>query len=372
MYFYQLLIVIIVFFSIREVFSKNVNNSVFNFVYFLLILMATFRYGQLGDYFGYMYLYNYPQVIMAKDPGFGLLILLFRSFNIDYTIFMSSLSFLCMVMMYPFFKKTCGRSFIALLIFYSYTFIYGPMGAIRQGICLALLLWMYPLLINEKYKMYVLFVILGCFIHLSFIIAFIFPFFIRWRIFHRHEFVAIIIFFTIIGFLGINFTNYLPEFLKARTYTKTDVVEGAGILQIGLRLLIILPLLFYKAKENTNAYYAKAICLMGYCVYCLFSSDSLVAGRLEFYMRIFICMFVGYIIYNEGYKFKKQFIPFIFLLVSVHIVIWYKNMDFVRENGGYLPNITVYNMPFVSILNQNDIDEYALIRYDNEVLMKEP
>lgn len=372
MYLYQLVAILLIVLSIREIKMHKSSVSLFNFMYFLMTIMATFRYGQLGDYFGYMYLYNFPSSMMAKDPGFGLLIVLSNALGLDYTVFVSFLSFLCMALAYRFFSTICHYSFLALFVFYSFLFIYGAMAGFRQGLCLSLLVNVYTLLIERKYKLFYVYVLLGCFIHLSFIIAFLMPFIINIKFFHRKEVWFLILFCTFIAFIGIRFSVLLPSFIVSRLYNENGETSDAGFLQIALRFSILLPVLLYNAKEKSDAYYAKSLTIFGYCMFCLLSSDTLVAGRLEYYFRIFICVFLSYIIYKETKLNLYMMKPFLFFLLFVHIVVLYKNLDFCIDNGNYKPHIHVYNLPYVSIFNPNDIDNYSTIRYDNSRLMVEP
>ena len=318
-----------------------------------MTFMATFRYGQMDDYFNYNINYENPDIYMDIDPLFGLLILLFKSISLEYTVFVAIISLSCMLLSYRFFCETCKNSCLSLLIFYSYTFMMCPMSSIRQGLCLGLLMYLYPLLINRS-KWYYLWVILGSFIHLSFLIALFIPFILKFHFYNKKIVLFSIVGLTVLAFVGLSIATLLP--IERITYYE----EGEGVsiwLRMILRILIITPVILFKPEENTDGYNAKVICLIGYALYCLFSFNDLVAGRLEYYFRTFMCLFVAYLINNN--KRTSRYLSQLGLLLLLHIFLWFKNIDAGIDRMSYKEGITALNFPYISVFNKAELKEYS-------------
>lgn len=316
-----------------------------------MTFVAVFRYGQQSDYFNYFSVYLYPeQRYLTVDPLFGFIILISKSFSIDYVVFSAVWSLLCMLLSYRFFYKDCEYSCLSLLCFYSYTYLMCPMSAIRQALCLALLLYMYHNLKDKRYKRFYIFLIIGCFIHLSFIVCLILPFLMHLKIYNKKIVYYLIVAFVGLAIVGISLMQFLP-LERVNTYVES---EGySTIVRMALRLLIIIPVLLYKPSYGTDGYYAKAICLIGFFIYCIFSFSDLIAGRFEYYFRTFICLFVAYMISNFEWKFRAC-VQLVLILV-VHTFLWYKNIDAEIERWSYREGITPINFPYISVFNKSQL-----------------
>ena len=351
---YYIVLAILLLFSSIEVLTGKRSERWFNVSYLLMTVMATFRYGQMDDYFNYYFNFEHPEVYGLIDPLFGLLIGLFKAFSIGYPVFIALLSLTCMLLSYRFFLKNCGYSCISLLMFYSYTFMMCPMSSIRQGICLALLMYMFPLLVEKNKKLFYLGVFVGCFIHLSFIVVLILPFLLKLRIYNRSFVIYLVGGLTVFAFLGISVAALLP--IDRVTYYE----EGEGgsiIIRMGLRALIIIPVLLFKPDEKTDGYYAKAICLIGYGIYCVLSFNDLVAGRLEYYFRSFIFLYTAFLVQN--YLRTSRMLAHLSLLMLVHVFLWFKNIDAGITSMSYKEGITAFNFPYISVFDKSELKEYS-------------
>ncbi len=351
---YYLVLFILIMFSAIEVVSGKRSERWFNVSYFLMTVMATFRYGQMDDYFNYYINYEHPEIYGLIDPLFGLLIGVFKAFSIGYPVFIALLSLTCMLLSYRFFHKDCGFSCLSLLTFYGYTFMLCPMSSIRQGICLALLMFMFPWLKEKKNKRFYFWVIVGCFIHLSFIVALILPWLLKLKIYNKVIVIYMALGLTAFAIVGISVTAFLP-LERLATYQEG---EGASIIiRMALRILIIIPVLLFEPEEGTDGYYAKAICLIGYAMYCVLSFNDLVAGRLEFYFRSFICLYAAFLVQN--YVRTSRMLANLGLLMFVHIFLWIKNVDAAIDRMNYKEGITAFNFPYISVFNKAELNEYS-------------
>lgn len=350
---YQFILLVLIFFSGIEVFTGKKSRLWFNISYLLMTFVAVFRYGQMDDYFNYFQYYENPSIYMEIDILYGAIITLFKACSIHYIVFCAFFSLVCMILAYRFFAQDCEYSCLSLLIFYCYTFLLCcPMGAFRQGICLSLLLFLYHRIKEKKDKVFYFCVIVGSFIHLSFIILLVLPFLMRLKIYNSTFVVYAIIGFSALAFVGISIAQFLP--FERITYYQEG--EGVGIwLRMGLRILMIIPVLLYKPDYGSDGYYAKAICLVGFVIYCVLSFNDLVAGRFEYYFRTFLCLFAAYLVTNYEWKFRAS--VQLFLLLVVHLVLWYKNMSVEIERWDYKEGTTVFNFPFISVFDKSELKE---------------
>lgn len=351
---YYLVLVILVSFSGIEIFTGKRSFLWFNISYFLMTFMATFRYGQMDDYFNYYINYEHPDLYMIVDPLFGLLILAFKSISIGYPVFIALLSLVCMLLSYRFFRDECECSCLSLLLFYGFTFLNCPMSAIRQAICLALLMHIFPLLRQHKYKSYYVWVLIGSFIHLSFAVVLILPMLLKLRIYNEAYVVYLVAGLAALAFVGISIVQFIP--MDRIAFYEGG--EGASILfRMALRILIIIPVLMFYPEEETNGYYAKAICIIGFALYCLLSFNDLVAGRLEYYFRTFICLFAAYLLSNNTKT--SRMLSHLSLLAVLHIFLWFKNIDAGIERMSYREDITAFNFPYISVFDKSELQEYS-------------
>ena len=355
---YQIILLILLFFSGIEVFSGKKSRLWFHLSYFLMTFVAVFRYGQMDDYFTYFLYYEDPSIYMEVDILYGALTQLFKACSIHFIFFSALVSLLCMILAYRFFARDCEYSCLSLLIFYCYTFLVCcPLGAFRQGICLSILLFLYHRIKENENKAFYFWVIVGSFIHLSFVIVLILPFLMHLKIYNKPWVIYIIIGLSTLSFVGISIAQFLP-FERIIYYQ-----EGGGVdiwLRMGLRILIIIPILLYKPEEGSDGYYAKAICIVGYAIFRLLSFNDLVAARLEFYFRTFLCLFVAYMIANYQWKFRAGVQLCLFLFV--HLVLWYKNVGAGIERMNYKEGTTPFNFPFISVFDKSELKEYSGIK----------
>ncbi len=352
---YQLVLIILVIFSFIEVFTGKRSRIWFNIAYLLMCFIAIFRYGQLSDYFSYMTYYNNPALYEQIDPLFGGIIFCFKSLSLDFEVFMSSISALCMFLPYRFFKEDCGYSCIGLLLFYCFGFLMCPMEATRQGICLALLLYLYPAIKHKNYVKFYVCVFIGCFIHLSFIVVSIIPFIASLKFFNKTCVIYALVGLTLFAFTGSVLSTLFQPFQRVMAYEDSN---GESILlQMMLRILIILPVLLYKPKQGSDGYYSKAICITGYALYCLLSFNTLVAGRVEYYFRTFLCLFVAYVSLRPAFLFLRS--SMMTLLIALHVFIYFKSLYAVLTWYQYHNDVTVFNFPYISVFNEEDFAKYS-------------
>jgi len=336
-----------------------------------MTVIVTFRYGQHADYFAYLMYYDKP-VLAIRDPGFMGIILLFRWLGFSKIAFSAIISFLTMVLAYPFFKNTCKKSIIALLIFWSYCYITCSMCAIRQGLVLGIVLSSfayYPRIKNKKtWITYSLIIILCGTIHMSVLVALIFPFISRLEIEKNKWIIPIaVILGSLLMIVGSSFVvSYLPSFAQERVY---DADNESKWFQLLLRLSILFSVLLISdsKREDNDIQAARNIILFGFVFYGLLSFSGTTAGRIEYYSRMFVCLIAGVASANK--KRSSNIVVGLFLIVVIHSSLWIRNMDVEIKRAHYRSGISVANVPFITIFNKEDFDKNAQGISDHEIIM---
>lgn len=353
---YYLIFVVLLFFGAIEIVTKKKMGILFDAVFVLMTCMVMFRYGQLTDYPTYETDYYYPGWAGITDPFYTSLTESLNLLGISYKVFVFVVGALTMGLAYPFLAKFCNKSITSLFIFYTYEFLIMPMSAVRQGFTVALLLYVFYLLLENKKRKFYIVVCLGSVIHFSILAVLLIPFFYDKRFYNEWYVTSALAGLTIFALVTPDLTSYIPEFLSNRSLGE---YEDSRLIQVVIRLLLILPVLYIKPQYGTLTYFAKAICIIGYALYCLMAFSSLISGRLEFYFRVFLCMFVACVIYMEE---KSRLTDLILLgIIMVHVVLFFKNMNAFISQGDYDPEkVTMFNFPYVSIFNEDELQYYKL------------
>lgn len=319
-----------------------------------MTFMAMFRYGQLADYFNYKDLYEGRNSMEeGRDPLFYLFEDFCINLGLDFEIFVIIIGAISMIVIYPFFVKHCQKSITALLVFYSYIFLILPMTAMRQGLCVSLLLWNYSFLIEGKMWRFYVTLLIGCFIHLSMLVAILIPLLYRKTWYNSNLMVFVIIGMTMVALITPDLSHYTMVFGN-RAF---EADAGSRILQVSIRALLIIPVLLIKPEYKTNGYYAKAICIIGYCVYCLMSFSVLVSARLEFFFRVFMCLLVSFALFSM--ERTRIFRLLMSSILVIHVFLFFKNMDAAIEQGDYNKDkVSMFSFPYISIFDKDELNQY--------------
>ena len=353
---YYFIFAVLLFFSAIEISAYRKSVLWFNIVYSLLTLMVMFRYGQLADYFNYEMLYENPDAMGEwRDPLYFVLEKVCIWSGINYKGFVFIVGGITMSLAYPFFSRCCNHSAAALFIFYCYVFLVLPMSAMRQGICLGLLLWAYTSLLEERKLWFYVIMVVGTFIHFSMFAIILIGLFYRKDWYNRGFVKWVVLGLTVFALVTPDLTQYIPDVLGDRSLGE---YEDSRLIQISIRALLIIPVLFIKPEYGTHGYYAKAICLIGYCMYCCLAFSSLIAGRFEFFFRVFYCLLVAHIIFDMGKVYLGNLI--LGSILMIHVVLFFKNINAAISQGDYYEEaVTMYSFPYMSIFEE---EEYKALK----------
>lgn len=171
--------------------AKTGGESVwFYFSLVLLILFAGLRYRVGGDTLTYMELFEdipllsefkeFDFLEAAFQPLWYLLNMLSKSINDSFTCFQLIHAAIVNISFFHFFRKYCPNYyFSAILLYYFAYFCYFNMEILRESLCVSILLWATPALLQGRWLSYYGLCFMAFFVHYSSLIMFVFPLFFR-------------------------------------------------------------------------------------------------------------------------------------------------------------------------------------------------
>ncbi len=374
---YHIVFCILLVLATYEFFSKP-TKRIGGILFFILLCMATLRYGQGSDYFNYIYLFNnsadtFEAALRTKDfsyvtreIGFSAIsyvwLKIFRWSPETLTAVFSAVSF---IFIWLFIKKYSAKPVVSLFFFYCTFYLIYPFSGIRQGVCLSIFVYyLIPLLYNKKYGKYYLLSLLLFTIHFSSIILFIIPMVNLVKKYKPHQVFLVSI---ILMAVGLVMYQYLFSFFttldmigsRVESYTAKNSLD---ILSLLLRIVIFVPIMLtYKLykRDSIGDLFLK-IYILGFFLYLLFMASSLISSRINVFMRYFeVILLVDFM----AFFFKKNYhkiaiYGYVFIIMAV---LYVKNIDSFVVQGPYYDQINFYNYPYVSVFNKKKIFETRYI-----------
>ena len=351
--------ILLVFFMILGEFSKDIEKIFFPIIVLLLTLFLAFRYGQGTDFFGYKYLFEHCNTLydaiwnplnMHSEIGMRLLYSLFDN---NYEAFNAFIAFLSMFFLFRSLKDFQFNRFFSLVIFYPTCYLTYFYSGVRQGLALAIFLGlMLNHLVNKKYKLYCLWGgVASCF-HSSALLLIILPFFVNANLCNAKKMIMISI---SCGFLvfALGVFNVLPAIQKWKFFVSD--VSILSYVERTISLFVVYTLSKNDVKKNDmflttlfNVY------VLGSCVYYAFWCLGSIS-RVHIYFKSIECILIPYCIW----KAKGSQYVLCCLISMMAIVMTVKNIGSYIKQGGYYPDVSVLNYPYVSIFDYPDkIFEY--------------
>jgi hypothetical protein len=315
--FYTLLLLLIVtlFFLSYRFPSKEKALSLI--ILGILVLIGGFR-----DRIGWDY-QNYRSWYLkgARDDGFefGFLTVMkvFRYFNLDYQFLFFFFSFFTYLFAYLAIRKYTKKSTLPLVLYFLvpvlflYSFTY-----IRQYLSVTIAFYAFTFLLDKKYFIYILWMIVGVSFHYSCLIPFLlFSVVYRWGhyIKNHHLYIMMVISF-IISQIGLIY--WMSLFLKDSHYlfyvSDKDAVPVPLLKLLVINVMGFLVIIYFSKKGFQNDY-QRYLLLLYVCsiIFLNIFSESRELTRIYIYFRIFEIILVADIIRYTLYNKRFWLISFI-------------------------------------------------------------
>ena len=351
--------------ALFEIRNRRINKSSFVIIYTILVLMTTLRQGQGSDYYNYLSIYQEIDYITSHSSALALAIMkdpLYAAFNyiaiqcgISYKLFAAIISFVIMMLMYPFFRKICNGSAVSLFMLYATFYLIYPFSGVRQGLAMAIMLGvMYPLLRDRKIMKYYLVLCIATLIHQSAIICAIMPFVYRIKL--KNSILALLaVVCSVIMILGINWITMLPlpGSIVSRAAYYVEESSSPQLLAMLVRVAALLPVFLLSQKkysENAELRGVRNLLFAGFMFYSLFSFSDLIASRMAIYFRVYEGFFIYLLLFKSGLrKLNMQIGVYYFLIASV---LFAKDIGAFIDQGEYRHcNIITY--PYLTVFDSD-------------------
>lgn len=330
------------------------------------------RFGQGTDYVTMQAIYDtIPTVIdlsqgyicgFFPEMGWRLVSALFKIFHAPFWVFTMALGLTDMLLLHRFLKKYVSMKTVGLFLSCPVLYIVWMVSGLRQGLAMCLFLGvLVPFYLEKKWMRFVL----GVFVAASFHkVAY------AWLVLPIAYYLPIQ---AMIGLVGLATAGgfilqigTVEQFIVSLVpvYHVEQFLLGGNLsfFATGERLMtfgMLMALYFYHRKENGRVEVQTELLLKAYmcgtCFYMLLCGNAYYASRYGVIFKVLECAVVLALI-RKGAILMNAAALFFFLLA---LLMGYKNLNAYISEGGYAGlGIHVWNFPYVSIFNQDEIEKY--------------
>lgn len=357
----------------RWVQRKRIVTSI---IFFLLLFIICFRFGQGTDFFTYQDIYysqkdtfeDFPSYLLNQRFEFGWLLLcnIFRVLHFRFETFIFVHALAEMVLLRRFLKIYGQWNPFSLSLIYPTLYMTYLVSMLRQGLVVCIFLGiLLPTLEQGKNKLYVIGVLLCSTIHTG---AIVYLLILLTRVnaqVRMYQWIFIAswlaggITLTSVGKVALNTITLgrLAYYINTDTGSVTAILER---LVSTLMVSYIFYLVAYRKKSNCNMERTKWLyCayLLGQSIYGIFMGMSIVASRFGGYIRFVEIVLISYCV--TGLTKKKERLLIIVAFVCFNTFMLYKNLDSYIEQGQY-KNVSPIEYPYVSVFDEDEIYKYRM------------
>ncbi|MDM0488382.1 EpsG family protein [Clostridium perfringens] len=340
--------------------------------FIILTLMSSLRYGSGTDYFSYMWHYNInPTNIVDAvnlssnmNIGYRIIMAIAKALNLEFESFIGIISIIIMITYMIIIYKNSKMPMVSILIFYGF---YQPIyvnSAIRQGIAMVIfLIAFFRYFKNGKFFKYIILVCLGGLFHYSILIVLIVPFidYLYKKRFKDLKFNIIILLISLISFM----LNGEIILVKMASFVGINIPYSSGnsnVLAIFLRIIlitIVFVLYVNSDKRLVSEFDKKCIYIyfINTVIFIAVSNMGILSRMIDFLSLLDIFIFANCISYLRDKKIRAIVS---FVLIFILAIVFCKDQISFLAQGNYFSN-NLFDYPYVSIFNKNDIYKYRYI-----------
>lgn len=313
---------------------------------FMLICMAGFRDGIGMDYQAYHDIYNNSNDLEIREPGFNLIMYIFKSLGLSFDYFNFFIAFITLLLTLRFFIRKSPYLFFTILIYFSLgNYYFNIFNAIRQSLAIAIFLNVLLLLENGKsYKSVFILILSSFFFHLTALLLIPLCFILNKKIKFKLQITTLII--TIIGYpLVLKIIEISPY----AVYLKMEKFSSAVPPTYYLILLFALLILYFSYKDslwrNNNIIYVNVnfIVLLLLCMLFISNNTPLVMifHRLLQYFTLIYVILIPKIVYRYNIKSNRLILISVgsFIFAMLCFISIYEN----GEQNLLIPYKTIFD-----------------------------
>ena len=339
----------------------------------VLILLSGLRYRVGGDTMTYMALFeeipslseykNFDFFEAAYQPLWYLLNMFSKSINESFTCFQLIHAAILNVSFFHFFRKYCPNYyFTAILLYFLTYFCYFNMEVLRESLCISLLLWAVPSLLQKKWLTYYSFCIVGVFVHYSSMIMFVIPL-LFWLLKKPNVRLQLIILVSV--FVIVSLVNVVDVMLKLlpisqqfvellNRYIETQRTIGGIISQL-LYYIPVFGLIYLHGLNEKEIKFPLLPIILGFVIINTMAMNLGAFERLVNYFKPFVLIYLVHIAYSiisskRIIEYQKTYcILFVVLVVFCFNSVRY----YTKDMSDYYPNSKFFNIytPYHSVFN---------------------
>lgn len=365
--FISFIISLISFLHIKK--GKIRLNDAYIFIWLLLTIMLSLRYGQGTDYYSYYLQFDsidtslgyFTNALYHGELGWYILLLFFKKCGFTFELFICLLSVVMMILLHRSFKRFSYYPLFSILLFYPTYYLTYCYSAMRQGLVLCLFLaFGLNMLLDRKYKYYFIFCLILFFLHKSSILLMVMPIIINIKI--RFPFISLLL--ACFGSLALSKASFMLELSNIFTdggYMEESYSIGAIAMRFILFYIIYrLHKMYSNYDKIENSLYN--LYTWGCLIFMALSFSGNLSQRLTVPFKALEVILVPYLLYKVkirvSYSVKTFIMPcvsFVILLMNIEL---YKNLDSYVEQGNYYAWVSPITYPYISVFNENEIWHY--------------
>ena len=352
--------------------KKSDEQKVTFFFYVIIFFIACTRFGVGVDYFSYYNIYRAMPVgspgslfirllTLYTEPGFSLLMMIFRYFNMSFIQFIALCACISLVMIFSTIQKYSNNKIISFFIFYSHYYLVYIESIVRQGIAMAIFLYaFFSFIDNKKTIKYILFILLGMTFHVSIVIALFIPIIIKLKnkyFLSPFPLIVLSIFSFLCGYIFfLPFLNlFLSEtpFSRYLRYSNSNNVNISAVL-FRMFKLVFIYIIYFRVKKHLlpEDKLVLKIYIIGLLFYFFICQMSLLSRMSNYFMILEIILIPNMIKHLS--KNEKIFMVNVYIILFSFIYI--KDIDsFLNLREYYSKSVFDYN--HITIFNKEKILE---------------
>lgn len=347
--------------------------SSFLFMIFLLIL-AFLRYGFGADYFAYEYLFNRLSTSALYELKYGLdgQEPLFRAFGaflkgrgFSYQLYISLIALIQLYFIWKICDKYSSNRTMSLFMYYSFYYLVWTFSGLRQGITLAIGMWLLlEAIYNKKasngyvkpYK-FIFIVVLLSLVHMSALV--LIPLYYVTRIpFRKKSLIFIFVLSVAINLVPLwsILSRFLPSILVVRIGHYIQPFSPLNLLdfQSIARIMFIIPIFLYwdkLVKGDGMSRNILVLYILSISLYFIFKFSELTAARLSIYGKFLDVLIFPTILSSYKGRFNKLvFGAVLLLLCGLYFMKELSTM--VIQAGLVIEPAKSILVPYVNIFNK--------------------
>ena len=296
------------------------------------LVVIALRYGVGADYFSYEYIYNFLDVssfgnMMSSmdniEIGFKSIFYVGRILNLSYAVTIGLISLVMTLGVALLIDAKSENVPLSYLLFYACFFLPWNLNAVRQGLAIALSLYLMfgNLILEFKYKVLLLVALMS--LHVSAII--VLPLYLVSKKDIGKKNMAIIIGVSmVLSLLPLNSILSLFENVPFLSKLALYATSSSGLLdfQSISRIVILAPLLYFYDRFEDKV--MVNFSLLSFALYFTLKSNELIASRMSIY-GFFLIIILYPTIYTFGFWKKKM------VLVIAAVAVLFSGMFYVKE-----------------------------------------